>query len=72
MTGWRAQVGPGCIGAGSCQSLAPHRFVPAEGTRSRAVEGVFAPDESVLDAAASCPAEAITVMDAATGEVVEP
>ncbi|GAB2683067.1 ferredoxin [Thalassiella azotivora] len=69
---WRAEVGPECIGSGSCVALAPHRFQPAEGNRSRAVEGTFAPDESVLDAAASCPAEAITVTDVETGQVVEP
>ena len=71
MTGWRAEVGPGCIGAASCQALAPHRFVPAVGNRSRAVEGTFAPDEAVLDAVASCPVEAITVTDVDTGERVE-
>jgi ferredoxin len=40
--------------------------------RARPVEELIAPDQSVADAAATCPMEAIKVRDAVTGELLAP
>ncbi|WBB61281.1 ferredoxin [Streptomyces sp. WMMC500] len=60
-----------CLGTGGCAVLAADYFV-LSGNRARAVESAVSPDEAVLDAAASCPVEAILVRDAATGRVLAP
>jgi ferredoxin len=69
---WRVRVSDECIGSGSCVGIAPERFVLGADNRSHPVSGTLDPDGSVLDAAASCPMEAITVEDAATGRMIEP
>ncbi|MGW7537030.1 ferredoxin [Amycolatopsis sp. NPDC054798] len=67
---WKVEVDEGtCIGSGMCASLLPERFV-LEGATARAVSESVEPDETVLDAADSCPAMAITVRDGV--EVVGP
>ncbi|MEV4439938.1 ferredoxin [Streptomyces sp. NPDC049577] len=58
-----------CMGSGICAALAGS-FFTLEGDRSRPVSGETAPDETVLDAADSCPAGAITVTE--DGRVVGP
>lgn len=68
---WRLAVGPACIGAGICAGTSPDRFVLGADGRSRPVRDLVAPDDTVLDAVASCPMEAITVHDARTGSPVE-
>lgn len=68
---WRVRVSDACIGSGSCVALSPKHFTLDEHNRSRATPDVIAPDEAVLDAAASCPMEAISVTDAGSGEPVE-
>jgi ferredoxin len=70
---WRITVNDTCIGSGSCAGLAPDRFELDEVTgRARPVRQDVAPDdETVLDALASCPMEAISVVDLETGEPVE-
>jgi ferredoxin len=52
--------------------IAPSRFEldDAEG-RSHPVDPEIEPDDTVLDAVASCPMEAISVIDVETGEPVE-
>ena len=72
MTTWLVTVGAGCIGAGSCIGVAPQRFVLGDDDRSYPTGALIEPDDTVLDAVASCPMEAITVHDATTGEPVEP
>ncbi|MER7004419.1 ferredoxin [Dactylosporangium sp. NPDC000555] len=69
---WRITVNHTCIGSGSCVGVAPGRFEldEAEG-RSHPVTPDVEPDEAVLDAVASCPMEAISVVDLETGETVE-
>jgi ferredoxin len=61
-----------CIGSGSCAALLPERFgLDGPAARVRDPEA-GEPDETLLDAADSCPAGAITVTDTASGEVVGP
>jgi len=67
---WKVEVdGDACIGSGMCASLLPSAFT-LDGAVARAVSDTVEPDETVLDAADSCPAMAITVRDGA--EVVGP
>lgn len=62
-TEWRVHVDPTrCIGSGICAGVAPQHFVLVDGL-SRPVAERIAADESVLDAAESCPLEAIVVSD---------
>jgi ferredoxin len=69
---WRLRVdGDTCIGSGMCVGTAPDAFEFDERQRSRAVREVIAEDESVRDAAVSCPVEAIMLTDADTGKDVE-
>jgi ferredoxin len=61
-----------CIGSGSCVGIAPDRFVLGDDNRSHPLSPDIKPDGAVLDAAASCPVEAILIVDTASGETVEP
>lgn len=69
---WRVTVGPECIASGVCLSLAADRFALGDDGRSHPVTALVEPQESVLDAAASCPMEAIALHDATTGAPIEP
>jgi ferredoxin len=69
---WRVSVAETCIGSGGCQGVAPAHFVRGDDGNSRVLATEIEPDQAVLDAAASCPMEAITVYDANTGEPIEP
>jgi ferredoxin len=60
-----------CIGSGSCAGIAPLHF-RLTGDRAEPVAELIAPDDSVRGAADVCPAEAITVADAATGALIAP
>lgn len=72
MTRWRVAVDKGtCIGSAMCVGIAPGRFALDERQRSGPVAAEVDPDEAVRDAAASCPAEAISLVDAGTGEPVD-
>ena len=57
-----------CSAHGDCAAIAPEAFELGE---VASVVGT-APDERMLAAAEACPALAITVTDAETGEVVFP
>ncbi|GAB3348935.1 ferredoxin [Micromonospora halotolerans] len=60
---WRLHVdATRCIGSGICAGVAPAHFVLVDGL-SRPVAERIAADESVLDAAESCPLEAIVVSE---------
>jgi ferredoxin len=54
-----------------CAGIAPGRFELDSQLRSGPVTAQISPDEAVRDAAASCPAEAISLVDADTGEPVD-
>jgi ferredoxin len=72
MTRWKVSVDKGaCIGSAICVAVAPDRFVLDERQRSGPVETEIDQDEVVRDAAASCPAEAISLVDAGTGKPVD-
>ncbi|HKT06136.1 MAG TPA: ferredoxin [Rugosimonospora sp.] len=68
---WRLEVTRDCIGTGSCVGIAPRHFALGADNRSHPLAEVVDPDPVVLDAAASCPMEAILVRDASTGDPVE-
>ncbi|GAA3302878.1 MULTISPECIES: ferredoxin [Dactylosporangium] len=69
---WRITISETCIGSGSCVGVAPEYFDldDAEG-RARPIRADVEPDETVLDAVANCPMEAITVTDLETGATVD-
>ncbi len=72
MTRWKVSVDKNvCICSAMCIAIAPGRFVLDERQRSGPVEAEVDPDELVRDAAASCPSEAISLDDAATGQPVD-
>lgn len=61
--GWRVFVDPTrCIGSGICAGAAPAHFLLVDGL-SRPLAERIAPADEVLDAAESCPMEAIIVSD---------
>jgi ferredoxin len=68
---WKITVSPACIGSGVCAGTAPRHFGLGPDNRSRPLGSPVEPDDVVLDAAASCPMEAIAVTDADTGAPVE-
>ncbi|SDY94836.1 ferredoxin [Micromonospora pattaloongensis] len=69
---WRVTVDPRrCIGSGICAGAAPGHFVLVDAV-SIPLDELIAPEDSVLDAAESCPMEAIAVRDAADGRVIAP
>lgn len=71
-TSWQVGVDTRrCVGSGVCTHLAARRFELADG-RARAVSARVPVDESVLDAAESCPMEAITVVEEHSGKVLAP
>ena len=72
MTRWKISVDKNvCICSAMCVALAPGRFVLDEQQRSGPVEAEIDPDELVRDAAASCPSEAISLIEAGTGQPVD-
>lgn len=69
---WRVTVDPRrCIGSGICAGAAPKHFVLVDAV-SIPLEELVTPAEAVLDAAESCPMEAITVWDAVDGRIIAP
>jgi ferredoxin len=72
VTRWKVSVDKNaCIGSAMCVAVAPGRFVLDEQQRSSPVEAETDPDEAVRDAAASCPSEAISLVNADTGQPVD-
>jgi ferredoxin len=60
---WRVHVDPTrCIGSGICAGTSPEHFVLVDGL-SRPLAERVAPADALLDAAESCPVEAIVVSD---------
>lgn len=60
-----------CIGSGMCMGSAPDHFDLEDGV-SVVLKPKTEPADEVMDAAESCPVEAITVKDADTGTVLAP
>ncbi|MEV4757363.1 ferredoxin [Micromonospora sp. NPDC049559] len=69
---WRVGVDPRrCIGTGICAGTAPEHFQLVGGL-STPLADVVEPADPVIDAADSCPVEAITVRDAADDRLIAP
>lgn len=69
---WLVEVdGRTCIGSGVCAGTAPEHFSVVDGV-STPKRREADPAEILLDAAESCPVEAITVRDRETGRVLAP
>ncbi|MBF9131814.1 ferredoxin [Plantactinospora sp. S1510] len=69
---WRVSVDPHrCIGAGICAGTAPQHFQLVEGLSTPLAETV-PPADPVIDAAESCPVEAITVHDSSDQRLIAP
>ncbi|MEE1926988.1 ferredoxin [Streptomyces sp. TRM 70351] len=61
---WRIEIdGRACTASGMCAALAPGRFA-LEGSHAEVLPGPVEADDVLLDAADSCPASAITVLEA--------
>lgn len=60
-----------CIGSGMCAGVAPDHFELVEGY-STTLKDRTEPSDDVVDAAESCPVEAILVKEVETGKVVAP
>jgi ferredoxin len=72
MNRWKISVDKNaCIGSAMCVAIAPNRFALDERQRSGPVTAEIDPDEVVRDAAASCPSEAISLVEAGTGQPVD-
>ncbi|RKT53115.1 ferredoxin [Saccharothrix australiensis] len=60
---WSVEVdSAACIGSGMCAGMAPDHF-RLEGSTATPVSRLVEPDDVVVDAAESCPMEAILVRD---------
>ncbi|MFE9746085.1 ferredoxin [Saccharothrix saharensis] len=71
MSEWTIEVDRGaCLGTGMCTSIAPGHF-QLDGGTATPVKADVDPDEAVIDAAESCPMEAILVRSA-DGSVLAP
>ncbi|MFC7545927.1 ferredoxin [Plantactinospora sp. GCM10030261] len=71
-TAWRIGVDAGrCIGTGICAGTAPEHFRLVDGN-SAPLADVVVPADVLLDAADSCPVEAITVRDASDDRLIAP
>lgn len=69
---WRVSVDPRrCIGSGICAGTAPEHFRLVEGLSIPLAETV-PPADPVIDAAESCPVEAITVRDSSDHRLLAP
>ncbi|MDX2847823.1 MULTISPECIES: ferredoxin [Streptomycetaceae] len=69
---WQIEVDRNtCIGTGSCAGIAPEHFELRD-RKSCPRHPTAEPDELLVDAAESCPVEAITIRDATSGELIAP
>lgn len=72
-TRWRLAVDPSrCIRSASCTQCAPEAFELRDGKTASPVRDIVDPRADILDAALSCPAEAISVTDTGTGATLAP
>lgn len=68
---WSLDVdGISCLASGICTAMANRHFAIGSDGHSRPIEAEIDADPTVIDAAESCPAEAITVTDLATGAML--
>jgi ferredoxin len=70
---WLVEVDHGvCIGSGMCVAAAPDAFELKGAHQSCPRQAEMDAEPSILDAAESCPTEAIKLTDVETGAVVFP
>jgi ferredoxin len=69
---WRVSTSDDCIGSGMCVALSPTHFALGNNGKSHPLTALTEPLEVILDAAGSCPMEAISVRNAETGEQLAP
>ena len=65
-------VGPACIGSGTCRRLLPAVFGADAQRRSVVRDNPVPEDDALWEALESCPVEAISARDAATGAPLFP
>ena len=66
------EVAPSCISSGYCRNTLPEVFGAKEDRKSFVKSNPVTETPEVLEAFESCPVEAISARDAATGEPVFP
>jgi ferredoxin len=66
------EVAPTCISSGYCRNFAPDVFGAKEDKKSYVKANPVVETPGLLEAFESCPVEAISAKDAATGEEVFP
>ena len=66
------EVGPTCISSGYCRNSAPDVFGTGPDRKSVVKSNPVDETDDVVEAMESCPVEAISARDAATGEPVFP
>lgn len=67
---WDIRLDRSCRRSGICAAAAPQYFTVGEDHRTRVVAGPVDPDPALLDVLDACPAEAISIVDRATGRPV--
>jgi ferredoxin len=65
-------VGPACVGTGTCRRLLSAVFGADDQRRSVVLTNPVPEDDAMWEALESCPVEAISAQDAATGEHLFP
>jgi ferredoxin len=61
-----------CVGSTMCVQLAGRVFTPDRGGQSVAGDPAGASRDEIIEAAAQCPMEAISVVDATSGQALFP
>jgi ferredoxin len=70
---WHVEIdGDICIGSGGCVNRAPEAFELDMFRQSCVKHALMAPSDAVLDAAETCPVEAISIREEETGRLVFP
>ena len=63
---------PKCIAAGNCIGTAPETFALDERSKAIVTNPEGNDDDTIIEAARSCPTDAITILNAETGEQIWP
>lgn len=61
-----------CIAAGSCIETAPETFALDERSKAIVIDPQGNNDDTIIEAARSCPTNAIVIVDEETGEQIWP
>lgn len=70
---WRVEVDRSvCIGSGMCIGSAPNDFKLDSGRQSHPTADLLDSSEAIMEAAESCPVEAISIVAVESGETLFP